>query len=161
MPALKGTLHQRKMQNGSFDRPIWGQGQFPSSGASFVQFDVEVPLKRDHRATNARLIANAEEHLRNGRHAEAAAVLKHIVPFNPLAKKLLWECYVAAGDGPGMIAEFYPPETPAEIVHLADALWAAGDRAPARGNARSLQRTGLHRPFSSDCAQKYRVRLTL
>ena len=42
---------------------------------------------------------------------------------SPLAKKLLWECYVELDDVRSVIAEFYPPSTPAEIVYMAEALW--------------------------------------
>jgi hypothetical protein len=54
--------------------------------------------------------------------------LTPIAPQNPLAKKLLWEAYVSLNAHEGMVEHFYPPQTPAEIVHLADAIWELGQR---------------------------------
>ena len=67
----KATLHVRKMQNENFGRPIWGQGQLPNSGKSFVQFDVEKPIARSFAAEDARTIGEAEKALRESRFSEA------------------------------------------------------------------------------------------
>ena len=124
----KARLHQRKMENENFGRPIWGPGHFSSSRNSFVEFDVQAPIERNHSLVDARAIGSAEALLRIGKNEEAVSLLKPLAATNSLAKKLLWECYVALGDNVAIIADFYPPQAVAEIVHVADALWEEGKR---------------------------------
>ncbi len=124
----KAKLHQRKMENENFGRPIWGPGQFPSSRHSFVEFDVQAPIERKHSVEDANAIGSAEAFLRTGKPKEAIELLRPLMGGNSLAKKLLWECYVALGDNLAIIADFYPPQAVAEIVHVADALWEEGNR---------------------------------
>lgn len=124
----KATLHQRKMENENFGRPIWGPGHFSSSRQSFVPFDIQAPIGRNHVTEDTKIIGNAETLLRTHKYREAVDLLKPLAAKNGLAKKLLWECYVALGDNKAMIADFYPPQTVAEIVYISDALWDEGDR---------------------------------
>lgn len=124
----KATLHQRKMANDNFGLPIWGPGHFSSSLQSFVTFEVQTPIERNHVAEDTNIIGNAERLLRTGKPLEAVSLLKPLVAKNDLARKFLWECYVVLGDDKAMIADFYPPQTVAEIVHISDALWNEGDR---------------------------------
>ena len=77
---------------------------------------------------DTKIIGDAETLLRTHKYGEAVVLLKPLAAKNDLAKKLLWECYVALGDNKAMIADFYPPQTVAEIVYISDALWDEGDR---------------------------------
>lgn len=124
----KARLHQRKMENENFGRPIWGAGHFSSSRRSFVEFDIQAPIERRHVVEDTKAIGNAEALLRTGKHKEAVELLRPLAGKNPLARKLLWEAYVSLGDYKAMITDFYPPQTVAEIVHVSDGLWEEGDR---------------------------------
>lgn len=127
--ARKATLHQRKMHNNSFGNVIWGPGQFSSTNQGYIKFEVQSPIERNHMAEDTKIIGSAEALLRTGKAREAADLVKVIAGNNALAKKILWDCYVDLEDHKAMISEFYPPSTPAEIVHVADALWGEGERA--------------------------------
>ena len=80
-------------------------------------------------AEDAKIMGDAEALLGGGKAREAADLVKTIAPHNPLAKKILWDCYVALDDHKAIVAEFYPPATAAEIIYVADALWGERDRA--------------------------------
>lgn len=159
--AKKATLHQRKMHNSSFGNVIWGPGQFASTNQPYITFDVQPPIERNHVAEDAKVIGSAEELLRTGNARGAASLVKAIAPHNLLAKKILWECYVALDDRRSMVAEFYPPSTPAEIIHIAHALWEEDER----GRLKDL--LGLAIVANStdmaviDIREKYKVRLGL
>ncbi len=128
----KARLHQRKMENENFGRPIWGAGQLSSSRQSFVEFDIQAPIERRHVIEDTKAVGNAEALLRTGKNKEAVELLRPLAGKNPLARKLLWEAYVSLGDQKAMITDFYPPQTVAEIVHVSDALWEQGDRVRLR-----------------------------
>jgi hypothetical protein len=46
-----------------------------------------------------------------------------------MSRPLLLECYLQLEDHEKMVSEFWPPESVAEVVHLADSLWQLKDRA--------------------------------
>lgn len=128
----KGVLHQRRMQNENFGRPIWGPGFFPSSGKSFVEFSVQRPPVRETRAVDAAALGEAEKLIRAGQRRAAADLLRPLMPGNLLARRLLLECYSLEKDPPTIIDAFFPPETNGEIVEVADALWEEGDHVRLR-----------------------------
>lgn len=75
-------------------------------------------MKVDHHA-----LGEAETHMRRKEFGCAVALLKPMAPVAALAKKMLWDCYVELGDVGSIVAEFYPPSSPSEIVYMAEALW--------------------------------------
>ena len=120
---LSATLHQRRMQNQTYGNIIWGNGRFALTNSSHVTFKVQPPPARNNMAEDNRALGAAETQMREKKFAEAVIVLRPIAATNTLAKRMLWDCYVALEDSKAIVAEFYPPSTPAEIVHMADALW--------------------------------------
>lgn len=127
--ALQAKLHQRKMMNENQGLPIWGAGHFVSTQKSFIAFPVQSPLERNHRSSVLQAIGSAETLLRNGKWPEAVKLLEPLANKNALAKKLLWECYVALGDSKAIVEGYFPPQSVAEVIHVADALWEEGDTA--------------------------------
>lgn len=124
---MKATLHQRRMLNDNFGRPIWGPGTFPSSGKSSVEFDVQRPRERNPCAADAATLGAAEALIRGGKNEEAAAMLRPIVG-NLVARRLLLGCYMNANNTNAIAEVFYPPQSVAEVVQVADALWEQKDR---------------------------------
>lgn len=128
---LTSTLHQRRMQNQSYANIIWGRGHFSHSNSSYVTFQVQPPPERDSKASDSHTLGEADNLIRRKEFEAAAAILRPMAGRHPLARKLLWECYVELDNVASIIAEFYPPSSPAEIVHMADMLWDY-DRARLR-----------------------------
>jgi hypothetical protein len=125
---LTATLHQRRMQNQTYGNIIWGSGRFALTNSSYVTFKVQPPPVRNNMADDNRALGEAETLIRQRNYDAAAVLLKPIAASNPLARKMLWECYVELDDRQSMVSEFYPPTSPSEIVHMANALWEC-DRA--------------------------------
>jgi hypothetical protein len=128
---LTATLHQRRMQNQNFGNIIWGRGHFSYSNSSSVTFAVQPPPERDSKTSDSHTLGEADALIRHKKFAAAATILKPIADRIPLARKLLWECYVELDDVASIVSEFYPPSSHAEIVHMADMLWEH-DRAKLR-----------------------------
>jgi hypothetical protein len=126
--TLKGTLHQRRMHNDNFGRPIWGPGTFTSSHRSFVDFLVQKPRERNTSAADASTVGAAESLIRGGKNEEAAEMLRPLHARNLLARRLLLDCYTNSNDTKAIIDVFYPPQSIAEIVQVADALWEEKDK---------------------------------
>jgi hypothetical protein len=120
---LTATLHQRRMQNQTFGNIIWGRGLFSLSNTSYVTFKVQPPPERDSMASDSHTLGEADALMRHKEFDAAVPLLKPMADRSPLAKKLLWECYVELDDVRSVISDFYPPSTPAEIVYMAEALW--------------------------------------
>jgi hypothetical protein len=124
----RGRLHQRAMLNEGFGRPIWGPGRFPSSGKSFVDFDLQRPPARDNAAETVRDLGEAEQLLATRKFADAVAILQPLAATVPLARRLLLECLSNQDDPASIVRHFYPPQSVTEILYVADALWTTQDR---------------------------------
>ncbi len=64
----------------------------------------------------------------SGDYSKAADVLIPVMASDALARPLLLDCLVKLGDTPALIANFDPPASEAEAIHIMDALWAEGRR---------------------------------
>ena len=120
---LRGRLHVRRMQNETFDQPIWGRGQWASTGESFADFAVQRPA-REAAASRAAMLGQAERLVRSRKHREAIALLRPLARAEPLARRLLLECYIEVDATRAIADEFYPPVAIGEVAPVADALWA-------------------------------------
>jgi hypothetical protein len=129
LESLKATLHQRRMHNDNFGRPIWGSGHFPSSGKSFVEFSVQKPRERNRHAADAATVGAAEALIRKRSCGEAAILLRPLLGGNLVARRLLLECYANDNNTKAIIEDFYPPQSVGETVQVADALWEEKDRS--------------------------------
>jgi hypothetical protein len=155
--SLKARLHLRTMQNENFDQPIWAPGYFPSSMTSFVDFDVQPPHKSNHVKSTA--VAAAEAFVRMRQFADAIPLLKPLASENPVARRLLFECYVNLDRTKELSEEFYPPSADAEIIHLADALWAENKRDVLRDMLASELVCASSNPAVLEVIKKYKTRL--
>jgi len=120
--AMKARLHLRTMQNESFEQPIWGQGRFPSSLASYVEFAIQPPPPAPPGA--AAEIAKAEALIRKKEFDGAIAVLRPLAAPGSIARRMLLECYAVGDRTKELCEEFYPPESENEVIYVADALWS-------------------------------------
>ena len=121
--TFSATLHQRRMQNQNYGIVIWGRGQFALTNSSHVTFKFQPPPVKNNMVEDNRALGAAEALMREKKFAEAVIVLKTIAANSALAKRMLWDCFVDLEDTKAIVAEFYPPSSPAEIVTMADALW--------------------------------------
>lgn len=155
---LQGTLHLRRMLNETFDQPIWGRGQWYSSGESFVGFGIEKPAK-ETAASKAAALGQAERLIRNKGHKEAIVLLRPIVTSNPLARRLLLECYTEENETRMLADEFYPPVSLAEAVIVADALWAEKEHNKLRKLLASNLINNSEDPAAGELRHRYGGRL--
>jgi hypothetical protein len=126
--ALLGKLHLRRMHNDDFAAPVWGPGQLPDKLETFQDFTIQPPPQpRSEAAETIRDLGEAEKLYQEQDYGTAIEILLPIAAENPLARKLLTECYVALDDSESIVGLIDPPRSTAEIVYLADALWAKRD----------------------------------
>jgi hypothetical protein len=121
---LTGRLHQRRMVNDTFPSPIWGAGVFSFTNKSYIDFTIQPPDATSQKAMDTQILAQAEQWLRYGRHADAASLLLPLAGRDLLARRLLLECFAGLDANSDIVANFNPPQTPLEAIHLIDALWA-------------------------------------
>ncbi len=121
--TFKAKLHLRRMHNESFNQPIWGPGQFPSSLTSAVEFTIQGPPQRATSRAVASALGQGEALVRSKRYDKAVSFLKPLAQSKPLARRLLLECYMGLDDTKKIVDEFYPPVAVGEIVCVAYALW--------------------------------------
>lgn len=124
-----GRLHLREMQNDSLQMPIWGPRSLLPNSISYLDFKFDPPPEPFIRPDwNTTALMKAQEFYDNDEYREAAQVLSPLATSDQLARRLLLECLTQLDDGPGIIAAFDPPESPAEAIALMDALWAENRR---------------------------------
>jgi predicted MPP superfamily phosphohydrolase len=125
----KGYLHVREMQNDNLVLPIWGRRPLPPNIGSCLEFVYDArpePMVPVDARTSA--LVEAQKLYEKGEYRRAAVVLAPAATVDDLARRLLFDSLVQLHDDPAIISNFDPPQSPAEAVHLMDALWAVGSR---------------------------------
>jgi predicted phosphodiesterase len=116
-------LHLREMKNEKFEDPIWSHGLIPVSQKSFLEFSIQPPPKAtmQDNSINQKLL-EADKFIQENKYSSAIEVLTSISN-NPIARKLIIECYIATEDSTSIIDVCQPPQSISEFIYLADALW--------------------------------------
>lgn len=155
--TFKATLHTRTMQNETFVQPIWAAGYFPSSMKSFVEFEVQRPVKVTVNPIVE--IGKAEALVRTKKFSDAILLLKPLAKSAPTARRLLLECYVNLEMTKELSEEFYPPIADGEIIYVADALWAEKQKSKLQELlALEIVRECVN-PAVTEIVSKYKERL--
>ncbi len=124
-----GRLHVREMQNDNLSLPIWGQRALPPNTSAYYDFEFDSPPEPAvHLSVNTAALIEAQRVYDSGNYRKAADLLIPLVAPEALARPLLLDCLVKLRDMPGLIANFDPPASEAEAIHIMDALWAEGMR---------------------------------
>jgi len=157
--AFTAKLHLRQMLNSTFESPIWGPGLLHSTRKSYIEFGVQQP----HPASAPResiIFAEAEKLLAIGKPEEATKLVLPYAQTNDIARRLLREALVSAGDTRRIIDHLYPPQGSAEFLHVADALWEEKDYPRLRA---LLADPAIDRsdPAIAESSRKYSARLGL
>ncbi|MBX3178725.1 MAG: metallophosphoesterase [Candidatus Hydrogenedentes bacterium] len=129
--ARSGRLHLREMQNDKLDMPIFGPRSLPPNRTSFIDFTFDSPPQPFARLDRTTMLLNNAQTLYNTGEFQAAADILAPLAINdadPLARRLLLECYKQLHDVSAVVDNFDPPEGPAETIALMDALWELGLR---------------------------------
>ena len=129
-----GRLHLREMQNDNLQMPIWGARSMPPNHEGYLDFTFDPPPEPFVRPDrNTLLLTKAQGMYDDREYRQASELLSPLVGAEPLARRLLLQCLIRLDDGPGVIAAFDPPDSPAEAIALMDALWGAGERGRLAG----------------------------
>jgi hypothetical protein len=121
-----GRVHQRQMVNSQFNMPIWGPGHFVSTNGSYVEFELEKPLRR--RPANLdqhMLLEKADALLAAGKSREAVQILRGMANV-PLARPLLVRALDDTNDPQLTIEVLSPPLGDSEAVILGAAILEMG-----------------------------------
>ena len=125
-----GRLHLREMQNDDFTLPIWGRRALPPYTIAYHDFKYDPPPKPTvHPNANTTALLEAQRLYDMMDFRSAANVLTSLGTADMLARPLLLDCLVNLKDAQELIKNFDPPVSPAEAIHVIDALWAEGRRA--------------------------------
>jgi hypothetical protein len=124
-------VHSRRMVNSDFNLPVWGPGQFNSTGKSYVDSALSQPLaSRPQNLDRALLLEKADSLLAQKRWKEALTLLKDIKT-EELAKPFLMKALAELGDDSETVNVLWPPMTNEEIVLVGAAILAVQDRSRA------------------------------
>jgi hypothetical protein len=124
-----GRLHLREMQNDNLTLPIWGQRALPPNTDGYFDFQYDPPPQPIVRPNdNTLALIEAQKFHEMADYRNAAEILSRVASVDDLARPLLLDCYVKLNDMCAIIAQFDPPASDAEAIHVMDALWAAGAR---------------------------------
>lgn len=124
-----GRLHVREMQNDNLNLPIWGCRPLPPNTSAYYDFQYDPPPQPDVRASaNMAALIEAEKFYYLGDYENAVPILVPMAKFDNLARPLLLDCLIKLKDRPALIAQFDPPASDAEAIHVIDALWYEGRR---------------------------------
>ena len=118
------VLHQRRMMNNDLALPVWAPGWYPSSGHSYVSFDIQHPITS---ANDLSRLEEAEQHIATKEYGIAKTILRPLYCYNGLARRMLLECYINQPNAQEVIQTFFPPASVAEAIYVADALWEEKD----------------------------------
>jgi hypothetical protein len=97
--------------------------------------------------------------IRETRFGEAVPLLLPLLPTQPLARRLLLECYASQGDTLAIARDFYPPSSSGEVLYVADALWEQKDLPRLRKLLASKVVVSSTVPAVRDMRNKYLERL--
>ncbi|MEA2759225.1 MAG: hypothetical protein QOH65_1838, partial [Methylobacteriaceae bacterium] len=120
-----GRLHLREMQNDNLQLPIWGPRPLPATATTYHEFTFEPPpvALEDSTSPTGELV-EAQKLFDAGEYNGAAAILLPRSADDPLARRLLLECFGHLDDMAAIIHHFDPPQSEIEALSLMDALWA-------------------------------------
>jgi hypothetical protein len=122
----KGRVHQRKMVNEQFSIPIWGSGNFITTDSSFIDFEINPPLKSRPVHLDFQIKLTRADHF-IGEHkwieaVEELATLKE----DPQARIMLTKALEELGDNRKIITNLWPPQTIRETIILGGAILESG-----------------------------------
>lgn len=124
-----GRLHVREMQNDNLSMPIWGRRSLPPHTSASYEFRYDPPPVADTVASgNTLALVEAQKLYASADYKGAAEILVRVAASDDLAKPLLLDCYLKLKDMRAIAANFDPPASEAEAIHVMDALWAEGRR---------------------------------
>lgn len=126
---FSGRLHVREMQNDDLRLPIWGRRTLQPNTNLFYEFQYDPPPKPVIPGNvGTRALIRAQKLHESGEYRQAADIFLPLISTDPLARPLLLDCLVKIKDMNSIIRAFDPPQSPAEAIHLMDALWEGGLR---------------------------------
>jgi hypothetical protein len=133
LDSCTGVLHLREMQNDHLQLPIWGRRSLPPITASRLDFQFDPPPEPlvQTRITTTELL-KAQRLYDDGSFRAAAEILVGIASSEPLAKRLLLDCYGQLDDMSAITKEFDPPTSATEAIYLMEALWREGQHEHLR-----------------------------
>jgi hypothetical protein len=115
------------MQNDNLSLPIWGQCALPPNTSPYYDFKFDPPPEPVfHSNVNTAALVEAQHFHDSGNYRKAADLLIQVAVSDALARPLLLDCLVRLKDMPVLIANFDPPASDAEAIHIMDALWEEG-----------------------------------
>jgi predicted MPP superfamily phosphohydrolase len=155
-----GWLHVREMLNDNLQLPIWGRRPLPPNVKSYLEFKFDPspePIVRADAGTLA-LVA-AQNHFNAGEYRQAVDGLRPFAKSDDLARRLLLECHLQLHDNLAILADFDPPKSLAEAVHLMDALWAEGKQDGLRRVLAEPLIANASDPSIVEMRNKYAARL--
>lgn len=121
-------VHSRRMVNNDFNLPVWGPGQFNSTGKSYVDSALSQPLvKRPKGLDRSLLLEEADTLLAQKRWREGLTLLREIKD-QGVAKPFILKALTEVGDDSETISFLWPPVTNEEIVLVGGAILALQDR---------------------------------
>lgn len=124
-----GRLHVREMKNDNLNLPIWGQRTLPPNNSAYFDFHFDPPPKPElHVNVNTAALIEAQRCYDLGNYRKAADLLIPVAATDTLARPILLDCLVKLQDMPALIANFDPPLSNAEAIHVMDSLWVEGRR---------------------------------
>ena len=122
-----GRLHVREMKNDNLNLPIWGQCRLPPNNSAYYDFEFDPPPEPEyHLNVNTAALIEAQRFHDLGDYRKAADLLIPVAPSDALARRLFLDCLVRLKDMRVLIANFDPPTSNDEAIHVMDALWEEG-----------------------------------
>lgn len=161
LESCTGVLHLREMQNDHLQLPIWGRRSLPPTTASRLDFQFDPPPEPlvQTRITTTELL-KAQRLYDDGSFRAAAEILVGIASSEPLAKRLLLDCYGQLDDMSAIIKEFDPPTSATEAIYLIEALWREGQHEHLRQVLSESKIASSTDPSVIEMRDKYALRLS-
>jgi hypothetical protein len=155
-----GRLHVREMKNDNLNLPIWGQCALPPNNSAYYDFELDPPLEPQwHVNLNTAALIEAQRLRDLGYYCKAADLLIPVAPSDALARPLLLDCLVRLKDTRLLIANFDPPTSNDEAIHVMDALWAEAEHDRLREMLKIPLIAESSDPSVTEMRKKYLARL--
>jgi hypothetical protein len=156
-----GRLHVREMKNDNLNLPIWGQCALPPNNSAYYDFEFDPPPEPEyHFDVNTAALIEAQRFHDLGNYRKAADLLIPVAPSDALARPLLLDCLVRLKDTRVLIANFDPPTSNDEAIHVMDALWVEEEHDRLREMLRIPLIAESSDPSVIEMREKYLARLT-